>query len=230
VGGLLRANPVAIDDADGSGTRELAELLGAPIVAEASWPTNGNWQSDLEAAAPLLDAARRAVEDGTRVFVAGSCDLAIATLPALCDAHPGLRVAWFDAHPDFNTPESSNSNFLGGMPLAAACGVWDAGYGGSLDPTRVHLVGIRDVDPGEAQLLEAHHVHEGPPDTGPVYVHLDLDVLDPSLMPAAYAVSGGWTWEELEAALTDIPDLIGIEVTGCAPGHAQRVADTLARL
>ena len=228
MGGLLRANPVALDDAADSGTRELAELLGAPVVAEARFPTPPNWESDLADAQGLLEAARRAVEDGTRVFVAGTCDLAMATLPALAEAHPGLRVAWFDAHADFNTPESSPSNFLGGMPLAHACGVW--GEGGGLEPDRVHLVGVRDIDAGEEQLLEAHNVHEGPPDSGPVFVHLDLDVLDPEVMPAAYAVAGGLSWTELDAALAALPEVIGIEVTGCAPGHAQRVADTLARL
>jgi arginase family enzyme len=175
----------------------------------------------------VLQAAQDEVRAGTRVFVAGHCNLAIATLPALADAHPGLRVAWFDAHADFNTPQSSGSGFLGGMPLAAACGVWDAGWPGTLDPTHVHLVGVRDIDPGERHLLDAHLVHETPPEEGPVFVHLDLDVLDPSLMPAAFGVSAGWSWEELEAALTDLPGVVGIEVTGCAPGYAERVAELL---
>jgi arginase family enzyme len=101
---------------------------------------------------------------------------------------------------------------------------------GTVDPTRVHLVGVRDVDPGERQLLDAHLVHETAPVDGPIYVHLDLDILDPSLMPAPFAVSGGWTWEDLEAALTELPDVIGIEVAGCAPGHADRVVEMLGRL
>jgi arginase family enzyme len=99
-----------------------------------------------------------------------------------------------------------------------------------VDPERVHLVGVRDVDEGERRLVEGHLLHETPPDTGPVFVHLDLDVLDPSVMPAAYAVPGGMSWEDLEAALAALPDLVGIEVTGCAPGHAERVAQALATL
>ena len=219
--------PVAAVLEGDPGTRELAELLGARVIAEAPFPEVGRWAEDLEASAGMLDAARAAVESGTRRFVAGSCDLAMATLPAIAAAHPGVRVAWLDAHADFNTPQSSGSGFLGGMPLAAACGVWSDG---TFDPARVHLVGLRDVDPGERQLLDAHLVHETPPAEGPVYVHLDLDILDPSLMPAPFAVPGGWTWEELEAVLTELPDVVGIEVAGCAPGHADRVAQTLARL
>lgn len=236
MGDLLRDGAVALlgrtseRDDTAEGARELAGLIGARTVGGVEPPRVGRWDEDLKSARPVLEAARAEVEAGTRVFVAGHCNLAITTLPALAAAHPGLRVAWFDAHPDFNTPQSSGSGFLGGMPLAAACGVWDAGYDGTLDPSHVHLMGARDVDPGERQLLDAHGVHETPPEDGPVFVHLDLDVLDPSLMPAAFGVSGGWGWEELEASLSELPDLIGIEVTGCAPGHAQRVADTLARL
>jgi arginase family enzyme len=218
-------------DETAQGARELGELLGARLVGEVAEPRVGRWDSDLREGEPVLRAAREAVLDGTRTFVAGHCNLAIATLPALADAHVGLRVAWLDAHADFNTPETSPSGFLGGMPLAAACGVWDAGLRDPpLDPAAVHLVGVRDVDPGERELLDTHGVREGPPESGPVFVHLDLDVLDPALMPAAFGVDGGWTWEELDAALLALPDVVGIEVTGCAPGHAARVADTLARL
>lgn len=220
---------VALLDGPDDGTRALAELLGAPVIAQAPFPQAGRWEQDLADSAALLDAARDAAGRGVRRFVAGSCDLAMATLPALAAAHPGLRVAWIDAHPDFNTPQSSNSNFLGGMPLAYACGVWGDAPA-PLDPRRVHLMGARDTDPPEQVLLDAHLVCEGPPQEGPVFVHLDLDVLDPSLMPAPYAVPGGWSWERLEQELAALPGVIGFEVTGCASGHAPRVADTLARL
>lgn len=210
------------------GAREIGALVGAREVGELAVPRSARWDDDLESGRPVLEAARAEVQAGTRTFLAGHCNLAIATIPALAAAAPGLRVAWFDAHADFNTPQSSPSGFLGGMPLAAACGVWDAGLlDPPLDPRRAHLCGVRDIDPGERVLLDGHGVHEAPPEDGPVFVHLDLDVLDPSLMPAAYAVTAGWSWEDLEAALTDLPDVIGIEVTGCAPGHGARVAELL---
>lgn len=214
---------------DDDGSRELAGLLGARVVAQAEYPRAGHWREDLEASAALLAAARAEVEAGTTRFVAGSCDLAIATLPAAAARYPGLRVAWFDAHPDFNTPETSPSGFLGGMPLAAACGVWESvPTHPTVDPRHVHLCGVRDVDPGERELLDAHGVHETPPSEGPVWVHLDLDVLDPSLMPAPFAVPDGWSWERLEAALAALPDVVGAEVCGCAPGYAERVAQMLS--
>lgn len=228
MGGLLR--PAALIR-PGTGSAELAQLLGARTVAELPEALPGRWAEDLEAIAPALGAARAAVDEGCRLLVAEQCTVAMATLPDLVALHPGLRVAWLDAHPDFNTPETSPSGFLGGMPLAHACGVW--GEGGGVDPAAVHLVGIRDVDPGEAELVARHGLRTGLPESdppAPVFVHLDLDVLDNGLMPADYPAPGGWDFDELDAALAALPELVGIEVVGCAPGHADRVADTLARL
>lgn len=225
MGGLLR--PAALTR-PGTGTAELGQLLSARTVAELPEALPGRWEEDLEAIGPALTAARAAVDEGCRLLVAEQCTVAIATLPDLVLAHPGLQIAWFDAHPDFNTPGTSASGFLGGMPLAHACGVW--GEGGGVDPASVHLVGIRDVDPGEAELVARHGLRTGLPEEGPVFVHLDLDVLDNELMPADYPAPGGWDWDELDAALAALPDLVGIEVVGCAPGRAERVADTLARL
>ena len=213
------------------GARELGLLLGAREVGTPEPPRVARWDEDLASSRPVLAAARAEVLSGTRRFVAGHCNLAIATLPALATQHPGLRVAWVDAHPDFNTPTTSPSGFLGGLPLAAACGVWDAGLlDPPLDPTRVHLMGARDIDDGEVALLEQYRVNYEPPTAGPVFVHLDLDVLDNALMPATFPAPGGWAWDELESALAALPDVIGIEVTGCAPGHAQRVAGVLSSL
>src|SRR3954469_22923394 len=147
------------------GARELGLLLGAREVGAPEPPRVASWDEDLASSRPVLAAARAEVLSGTRWFVAGHCNLAIATLPALATQHPGLRVAWIDAHPDFNTPQSSPSGFLGGMPLAAACGVWDAGLlDPPVDPEHVHLVGVRDIDPGERVLLDGHGVHETPPE------------------------------------------------------------------
>ena len=213
-----------------AGARGLAGLLGAPVFVEDPWPAPGRWAADLQAAQPMLTAARAAVAGGATTLVGSSCDIAITTLRAAAARHAGLRVAWFDAHPDFNTPASSGSGFLGGMPLAAACGIWDAGFDADppLDPARVHLLGIRDVDAGERALLDAHGVCETVPTDGPVWVHLDLDVLDPAHMPAAFPVPGGWHWERLRTELRALPDVAGIEITGCAPGHAAAVAALLS--
>jgi arginase family enzyme len=217
-------------DETAAGAHELGELLGAKMVGDVQPPRSALWDADLRDAGPALAAAQTAIEDGADLLLSGHCSPAIATLPAVVARHPGVRIVWIDAHPDFNTPATSPSGFLGGMPLAAACGLWDAGFPGTVDPTRVHLLGARDVDPGERELIAAHGVRDDPPTGGPVYVHLDLDVLRNDLMPAAFPAPGGWSWEDLRATLTALPELVGLEVAGCSPGHARRVADTLAGL
>ena len=61
------------------------------------------------------------------------------------------RVVWLDAHGDFNTPATSGSGYLGGMPLAAACGLWDSGYGAGVDPRAVVLSDAPRPRPGGAR-------------------------------------------------------------------------------
>ena len=74
-----------------------------------------------------------------------------------CASAPDACVLWLDAHADFNTPDTTPSRFLGGMCLAGACGVWDTGFDGpALDPTRVVMSGVRDLDRASAMLLDAH--------------------------------------------------------------------------
>jgi arginase len=92
--------------------------------------------------------------DGPLIAVPGAeCGVALATLPWLAERHPDARVLWIDTHPDFNTPETSPSGYAGGMPLAGATGQFDAGVAPTLPADRVVLAGIRDVNPGEGELL-----------------------------------------------------------------------------
>ncbi len=114
------------------------------------------------------------------------------------------------------------------MCLAGACGVWDTGFDGpELDPTRVVMSGVRDIDPGERELLDAHHVSliDRPSRLADalagreVFVHLDVDVLDPTVMPGlAYPVPGGSSADGLASMLSDVAaaaTVVGVEVTGC---------------
>ena len=130
---------------------------------------------------------------------------------------PDVHVAWIDAHGDFNTPATTPSGFLGGMCLAAACGRWEAdGWPGTLDPARVHLLGVRDLDPGEEREVEAAGLSAEIPDGVPLYVHLDTDVLDPSVMAAQFAVPDGWDARRLQGQLAELAAgcrIVGVEIT-----------------
>jgi arginase len=188
----------------------------------------------------VLDAAAEALEtafsEGSLpVLTASDCSICIATLPAVMAHEPDAHVAWLDAHGDFNTPATTPSGFLGGMCLAAACGRWDAGRPGPVvDPARVHLLGVRDLDPGEREEAEAAGLSAEVPEGVPLYVHLDADVLDPSVMKSQFPVPGGWDERRLRAQLAELAAgcrIVGLEVTALEdPGAAPLLAEAIRPL
>jgi arginase len=126
--------------------------------------------------------------------------------------HPMLL--WLDAHGDFNTPETSPSGFLGGMPLAMLVGRGDQ--------TLMHAVGVtpfpesqvmlsdaRDLDPAEGETLRASDVLHVPRASdiidnpflqGPLYVHFDVDIVRLDDVPAVgYPAKGGISADDLHA-------------------------------
>jgi arginase len=135
----------------------------------------------------------------------------MTTLPTVVRHAPEAYVLWLDAHGDFNTPDTSPSGFLGGMCLAAACGVWSDGR---VDPARVHMVGVRDLDEDEREVVARAGVRMGVPHHGPVYVHLDCDVLDPAVHASQFPVPGGLGLDALRGLLAALDGrVVGIEVT-----------------
>ncbi len=140
-----------------------------------------------------------------------------------------LRVGlvWIDAHADFNTPETTLSGMLGGMPVAIASGMCltrlrlKAGLDPALPTKYIVMAGLRDVDPLEQELLDRsqceflsvddiRHLSETIDRqmerlsrlTEIIYVHIDMDVLDPSEVQGhPLTAPEGPTSEELAAAL-----------------------------
>ena len=221
------------------GVDALAPLFGKRLgrepreIGTPGQPRIGDWREDLvESRGCLLEAGGQ-VEDALTggnapVLLSAECTIGATTLPAALGARPDARVLWLDAHGDFNTPETSPSGYLGGMSLAAACGVWDAGLGGSIDPSRVVLAGVRDLDDRERALLEDSPVTvigasletlvytQNALDRSPVYVHVDLDVIDPESFPAQFPAPGGLAPDkiyDLLEAVSDECEVIGFEVT-----------------
>jgi arginase family enzyme len=197
-----------------------------------------SWEADLKAARPVLEAAAAAMAEPAPVLVAAQCSIAIATLPVLAARDPDAVVVWLDAHGDFNTPATSGSGYLGGMPLAAACGLWDSGYGAGLDPARVVLSDARDLDPAEREALHragvrrtAPHEVAGAVRGERVFLHLDVDILDPAVMAAAVPAPGGLRLDELADVLRDLGDaaeIAGLEVTAFDDPAPDRLAAPLA--
>ena len=166
--------------------------------------------------------ADRVASEQRPVVYAGDCVSIIGVLAGLeqRDVHPTL--VFFDAHGDFNTWDTTPSGFLGGMPLAMVTGRGEQTIvdGASLTPIpdgRVVLVDGRDLDPCEDELIEGStitvasvaDVLDAVPPQGPLYVHVDGDVVDPSEMPAMnYPAPGG-------PSLSEVADAVaGLEATG----------------
>ena len=177
--------------------------------------------------ATLVEQAVGASE--TPLVLGGDHSVALGTLGGLAAAHgrPG-GVLWIDAHGDLNTPATSPSGNVHGMPLAAVCGLAGDAFAAApfplpaVDPARVALVGTRSLDPGEQQVIrsagirnwtmseidrigiervmtEALDVVAG---HGFVHVSFDLDVLDPEIAPGVGTpVRGGLTYREAHLAL-----------------------------
>jgi arginase family enzyme len=176
------------------------------------------------------------------VLLASDCTIAMGTLPALAHARPDAWVLWIDAHGDFNSPDTTLSGFLGGMCLAGACGVWETGLGIGPEPSQIIVCGARELDPDERNLLEVNAVRLLEPGPAiellkgrPVFIHLDLDVLDPSVLPgSSFPVPDGMEEEELAELLGDVmaeADVIGCEITALsAPELAGRIAEVIEPL
>lgn len=206
----------------GEGAEALARALGGTIAGSPGTPEVRDWSLDAPDARPVLEAAAAALRTAfgagaLPVLTSSDCSICIATLPEAVLHEPDVHIAWIDAHGDFNLPSTTPSGFLGGMCLAAACGRWEAdGWPGTVDPARVHLLGVRDLDPGEEREVEAAGLSAEVPEGVPLYVHLDTDVLDPSVMAAQFPVPGGWDEARLHAQLAELAAgcrIVGVEVT-----------------
>ena len=184
----------------------------------------------------LLAAAREAVATGTPVALVSECTLVPPLLAAVRERHPDVALVWIDAHGDLNTPDTTPSGFLGGMPFAQLLG-WcfddwrrQAGLEPPLPEQRAVLVGGRDLDPGERANVDRSQVHEADdaagglaalPADAPLYVHVDTDVLDPSLTPdAGFPAPGGWSvarMREEVALLAASGRVVAVSICPSAP-------------
>jgi len=148
---------------------------------------------------PLAQEVRTAVQAEQRpVSVAGDCCTTIGVLAGLQQAGMAPTLLWLDAHGDFNTWETSPSGFLGGMPLAMIVGrgelTMSEGAGQMpLPEAQIILTDARDLDPQEKVALQESTVKHLPDVTmlldeplpaGPIYVHFDTDVINPTDAPA----------------------------------------------
>ena len=232
--------------------RALGERLGTPprIVGSPGEPRDGTWEEDLRDSRGCILEAGGQVDDTLAdgefpILLSSDCTISLTTIPAVLRHRPRAAVLWLDAHGDFNTPETTPSGFLGGMCLSGACGLWETGLdsaGPLLDPTQIVMCGVRDLDAKERVLVETRGVDlierpsllSGALAGREVFVHLDCDVLDPSVMPARFEATGGLSDGGLRTLLGEVAEvatLVGCEITAFGmPEMADRLAAVIEPL
>jgi arginase len=156
----------------------------------------------------LYQAVAGAVARAARpLLLSGDCPTALGAVAGLQRRYRDLAVVWLDAHGDFNTPATTISGYLGGMPLAMLTGrapelFCDALGLRPVADTDVVLADARDLDPAERDALTVSQVRRVPADPAaitsaldglgrtPVYLHLDVDVIDSAQLPGLRFPSG----------------------------------------
>jgi arginase len=165
-----------------------------------------------------LDEQNEAVAEALAarpIALGGCCCTHVGAARGLARRVDRLGIVWIDAHGDLNTPESSPSGNLWGMPFRM---ILD---GGAVSPGNAALIGARSLDPPESEFLAASGIDDSLDRslTGvdATYIALDLDVLDPSEVDVLIPEPDGPSAGEIEALLRDIADrttIAGMGVTG----------------
>jgi arginase len=242
------------------GVDALAPLFGKRLgrepreIGTPSRPRVGDWREDLvESRGCLLEAGGQ-VEDALTggnapVLLSAECTIGLTTVPAALRQRPQARVLWLDAHGDFHTWSSTQTQYIGGMPLAMFVGRVDQGPDARSEAARACLstIGVqpypqrqivladaRDLDPGEREALLASRIvrctlsevtaqlrpHER------IHLHWDTDVIDdPGRMPALkYHVRRGPGAADVTALFRELRscDVVAVSVSAW---HAEQDRD-----
>ena len=168
------------------------------------------------------------------ITIGGDHSLAIGSIAGVSNHYRKLGqkfgLVWFDAHGDINTPDTSQSGNVHGMPLAVSLGDGDPrltellGFTPKVQPNRSVLIGIRDIDPPEREIINRSGVtpftirdidHLGlgrvtdlalgacGSDVSGLHLSFDIDVIDPDIAPGVSTPArGGLNYRESHLALT----------------------------
>lgn len=191
-----------------------------------------------------------AVHEQPLLLVGGDCGVSVGAIAHVLAQDADTAVVWLDAHPDLHSPDTSPSGAFGGMALRAVLGDGPEGLAltpGAVTPASVVLAGARSFDDAEAEYVEQQGISAltaadlSEPGalaaavraTGArrVFVHIDLDVLDPS------QISGVTTSQPFGASVADVVasiaalraemPLAGSAITGFSPSSPGAAIDDL---
>ncbi len=219
---------VAVDD--GYECHRCGRTFAAGLVrVPAAWGSGGEAMAEgalVPLPYPEVAVVERDSLDAQNDGIAAALPARSIVVGGCCCAHVGaargvarrigrLALVWIDAHGDLNTPETSPSGNLWGMPFRMLLD------GGVVSPADAALVGARSLDPPEVAFLEEagldDSVERALDGTDAAYVALDLDVLEPGEVDVLIPEPGGLAAAELEALLSDLAGrttVAGMGVTG----------------
>ena len=181
-------------------------------------------------------------EGGMPVVLGGDHSIAMGSIAGVSRFHRERRekigLVWFDAHGDMNTPQTSPSGNIHGMPLAVALGLGDeslvglAGNVPMVDGARAAVIGLRDVDPAERENIKSsgigaftmrdidergmrtvmeEAIKRATTGTAGIHVSVDLDGMDPGLAPGVGTpAAGGISYREAHLAMEMLADTGGV--------------------
>lgn len=237
--------------------RTATTVLDVPMEAGESLGTGIHRLSALQRVhgmvAEALDAHGATAPDEPVLTIGGDCGIALAPIAHAARRVPALAVVWIDAHPDLNSPATSPSGAFAGMALRAVVGdgVPELALpGGTVTPDRVVIGGARSYDDPELDAVadlgittlaadsfaQAEALADAVAATGAdaVYVHVDIDALDPAEITGnAHPEPFGITLAELTASLARLRarmPLVGASLAGYSPASVAAATDDLGAI
>jgi arginase len=224
-GERMGAGPLRLLD---DGIADELRAIGCDVAVDVLELPAGFWPGEVTSAFHLANLVGQSVRQARRtkafpLILSGNCGP--AAFGAIAGLGSNAHVFWFDAHGDFNTPETTASGFMDGTSLAALCGrCWTSasktveGFV-PVGEESVLLIGARDLDAAEVELLQrsavtrlncnelAQHLPDALRNRSgrDTYLHIDLDVLDPSEGRVnQYSAAHGLTVLQMDSAISQI--------------------------
>ena len=224
-GRVFHSGMVRVPQAWGEGGESMAEAARLPLAyPEAAVVEEGTL--DEQTLAVAIDLPERPLVLG------GCCCAHIGAVEALAARNARIALVWFDAHGDLNTPETSPSGNLWGMPLRM---ILDSG---AVDPRDTILLGARNLDPPEREFAAAVGLRTDPAEvehaldgTEGAYVALDVDALEAGEVHPFMPEAGGLGLEQVEELLRRVRErtsVLGAGFSGLAAEPAN--VEPLTRL
>jgi arginase len=252
---------------------DVADLGNVPVAQAESvgdtGPGDAKYLHQIAATCERLgELVGAELADGKMPLVlGGDHSIAVGTVAGVSrffrESNRKVGLLWIDAHADMNTPQSSPSGNVHGMPLACCAGIGPSelarmfGYSPKVEPANIALLGIRDVDPLEAETVRNAGVRSftmreidergmraaideaiaiATNGTAGFHLSLDMDFVDPQYAPGVGTpVRGGATYREAHLAMEVICDsgkMISMEVVEVNPviDEVNRTADLAVEL